>query len=209
MFQRTISTLIFAAATFVSAVAFAQTAPDALIKTVSEDVIASVKADKAIQAGDISRIQGLVDTKVMPHVDFQRMTAATVGKYWKQATPEQQEKLQAQFKTLLIRTYAGALTKVKEQTTVSMKPLRAAPEDTDATVRTEIRGNGDPVQIDYRLEKAGNDWKIFDVNVLGVWLVDQYKGSFAQSIAANGIDGLISQLDAKNKAAAAASAPKS
>ena len=208
MFQRTISTLIFAAATFVSAVAFAQTAPDALIKTVSEDVIASVKSDKAIQAGDISRIQGLVDTKVMPHVDFQRMTAATVGKYWKQATPEQQEKLQAQFKTLLIRTYAGALTRVKEQTTVNMKPLRAAPEDTDVTVRTEIRGNGDPVQIDYRLEKAGNDWKIFDVNVLGVWLVDQYKGSFAQSIAANGIDGLISQLDAKNKAAAAASAPK-
>ena len=208
MFQRTISTLIFAAATFVSAVAFAQTAPDALIKAVSDDVIASVKSDKAIQAGDISRIQGLVDSKVMPHVDFQRMTSATVGKYWKQATPEQQEKLQAQFKTLLIRTYAGALTKVKEQTTVNMKPLRSAPEDTDVTVRTEIRGNGDPVQIDYRLEKSGNDWKIFDVNVLGVWLVDQYKGSFAQAIAANGIDGLISQLDAKNKSAAA-SAPKS
>ena len=204
MFKRTISTLIFAAATFVSAVAFAQSTPDALIKTVSDDVIASVKSDKAIQAGDLSRIQGLVDTKVMPHVDFQRMTAATVGKYWKQASPEQQEKLQAQFKTLLIRTYAGALTKVKEQTTVAMKPLRAAPEDTDVTVRTEIRGNGDPVQIDYRLEKAGADWKIFDVNVLGVWLVDQYKGSFAQAIAANGIDGLISQLDAKNKAAAAA-----
>jgi len=203
MFQRTISTLIFAAATLVSAVAFAQTAPDALIKGVSDDVIASVKSDKAIQAGDLSRIQGLVDTKVMPHVDFQRMTAATVGKYWKQATPEQQDKLQAQFKTLLIRTYAGALTKVKEQTTVNMKPLRAAPEDTDVTVRTEIRGNGDPVQIDYRLEKAGADWKIFDVNVLGVWLVDQYKGSFAQAIAANGIDGLITQLDAKNKAAAA------
>jgi phospholipid transport system substrate-binding protein len=206
MFQRTISTLIFAAATFVSSVAFAQTAPDALIKGVSDDVIASVKSDKAIQAGDISRIQGLVDSKVMPHVDFQRMTAATVGKYWKQATPEQQDKLQAQFKTLLVRTYAGALTKVKEQTTVNMKPLRAAPEDTDVTVRTEIRGNGDPVQIDYRLEKSGTDWKIFDVNVLGVWLVDQYKGSFAQVIAANGIDGLISQLDAKNKAAAASAA---
>lgn len=206
MFQRTISTLIFAAATFVSAAVFAQSAPDALIKTVSDDVITSVKTDKAIQAGDLSRIQGLVDTKVMPHVDFQRMTAATVGKYWKQATPEQQDKLQAQFKTLLIRTYAGALTKVKEQTTVNMKPLRAAPEDTDVTVRTEIRGSGDPVQIDYRLEKAGADWKIFDVNVLGVWLVDQYKGSFAQSIAANGIDGLIAQLDAKNKAAAASAA---
>jgi phospholipid transport system substrate-binding protein len=206
MFQRTISTLIFAAATFFSAVAFAQTAPDALIKTVSDDVIASVKSDKQIQAGDLSRIQALVDSKVMPHVDFQRMTSSAVGKYWKQATPEQQEKLQAQFKTLLIRTYAGALTKVKDQTTVNMKPLRASPEDSDVTVRTEIRGSGDPVQIDYRLEKAGTDWKIFDVNVLGVWLVDQYKGSFAQVIAANGIDGLISQLDAKNKAAAASAA---
>ena len=208
MFQRTISTLIFAAATFVSAVAFAQSAPDALIKSVSDDVIASVKSDKAIQAGDISRIQGLVDSKVMPHVDFQRMTAATVGKYWKQATPEQQEKLQAQFKTLLIRTYAGALTKVKEQTTVNMKPLRAAPEDTDVTVRTEIRGNGDPVQIDYRLEKQPSEWKIYDVNVLGVWLVDQYKGSFAQEISASGIDGLITKLVAKNKGPAPAPASK-
>jgi phospholipid transport system substrate-binding protein len=209
MFQRTISTLIFAAATFVASSAFAQTAPDELIKSVSEDVIASVKSDKAIQAGDLSRIQALVDSKVMPHVDFQRMTASAVGKYWKQATPEQQAKLQAEFKTLLIRTYAGALTRVKEQTTVDMKRLRAAPEDTDVTVRTEIKGSGDPVQIDYRLEKLPNEWKIFDVNVLGVWLVDQYKGSFAQAIAANGIDGLISQLEAKNKAAAAASAAKS
>jgi phospholipid transport system substrate-binding protein len=206
MFQRTISTLIFAAATFVASSAFAQTAPDELIKSVSEDVIASVKSDKAIQAGDLSRIQALVDSKVMPHVDFQRMTASVVGKYWKQATPEQQQKLQAEFKTLLIRTYAGALSKVKEQTTVDMKRLRAAPEDTDVTVRTEIKGSGDPVQIDYRLEKLPTEWKIFDVNVLGVWLVDQYKSSFAQAIATNGIDGLISQLEAKNKAAAASSA---
>jgi len=204
MFQRTISTLIVAAAaTLAATAAFAQTAPDAMIKEVSGQVIDSVKGDKAIQAGDISRIQGLVDTQVMPHVDFQRMTAAAVGRAWKTATPDQQQKLQAEFKTLLIRTYAGALTRVNAQTSVDLKPLRAAPEDTDVTVRTEIKGSGDPVQIDYRLEKLPAEWKIFDVNVLGVWLVDQYKSSFAQEIGASGIDGLIAKLVAKNKAPAA------
>ena len=204
MFQRTISTLIVAAAAALGATAaFAQTAPDAMIKTVSGEVIDAVKNDKAIQAGDVSRIQALVDTQVMPHVDFQRMTAAAVGRAWKTATPDQQQKLQAEFKTLLIRTYAGALTKVNSQTTVTLKPVRSAPEDTDVTVRTEIKGTGDPVQIDYRLEKLPAEWKIFDVNVLGVWLVDQYKSSFAQEIAATGVDGLITKLVAKNKAPAA------
>jgi phospholipid transport system substrate-binding protein len=208
MFQRTISTLIVAAAaTFAATAAFAQTAPDAMIKQVSGQVIDAVKGDKAIQAGDISRIQGLVDSQVMPHVDFQRMTASAVGRAWKTATPEQQQKLQAEFKTLLIRTYAGALTRVNASTSVDLKPLRAAPEDTDVTVRTEIKGSGDPVQIDYRLEKLPAEWKIFDVNVLGVWLVDQYKSSFAQEIGASGVDGLIAKLVAKNKAPAAPAAP--
>ena len=134
MFQRTISSLIFAAATLGATAAFAQTAPDVMIKQVAGDVIESVKSDKAIQAGDISRIQGLVDTQVMPHVDFQRMTAAVVGKAWKTATPDQQAKLQAEFKTLLIRTYAGALTKVNAQTTVELKPMRSAAEETDAQI---------------------------------------------------------------------------
>jgi phospholipid transport system substrate-binding protein len=204
MFQRTISSLIFAAATLGATAAFAQTAPDAMIKQVSADVIDSVKSDKAIQAGDVSRIQTLVDTKVMPHVDFQRMTQSVIGKYWRTATPDQQARLQAEFKTLLIRTYSGALTQVKEQTTVNVKPMRSAPEDSDVTVRTEIRTTGDPVQLDYRLEKLPAEWKIFDVNVLGVWLVDQYKSSFAQEIAANGIDGLLGKLAAKNKAPATA-----
>ena len=204
MFQRTISSLIFAAATLGATAAFAQTAPDAMIKQVAGDVIESVKNDKAIQAGDVSRIHGLVDTQVMPHVDFQRMTAAVVGKSWKTATPEQQAKLQAEFKTLLIRTYAGALTRVNAQTSVDLKPLRAAAEETDVTVRTSIKGTGgDPVEIDYKLEKLPAEWKIFDVNVLGVWLVDQYKSSFAQQIASGGIDGLITTLVAKNKAPAA------
>ena len=204
MFQRTISSLIFAAATLGATAAFAQTAPDAMIKQVSGEVIDAVKGDKAIQAGDINRIQALVDTQVMPHVDFQRMTAAVVGRYWKTATPDQQQKLQAEFKTLLIRTYAGALTRVQASTTVDLKPLRSAPDDTDVTVHTLIKGAGDPVQIDYRLEKLPAEWKIFDVNVLGVWLVDQYKSSFAQEIAASGIDGLLTKLAAKNKAPAAA-----
>jgi phospholipid transport system substrate-binding protein len=204
MFQRTISSLIFAAATLGATAAFAQTAPDAMIKQVAGDVIESVKNDKAIQAGDISRIHGLVDTQVMPHVDFQRMTAAVVGKAWKTATPEQQAKLQTEFKTLLIRTYAGALTKVNAQTSIELKPTRSAPDDTDVTVRTNIKGSGDPIEIDYKLEKLPAEWKIFDVNVLGVWLVDQYKSSFAQQIATNGVDGLISALVAKNKAPAAA-----
>ena len=205
MFQRTISSLIRAAATLGATAAFAQTAPDVMIKQVAGDVIESVKNDKAIQAGDVSRIHGLVDTQVMPHVDFQRMTAATVGKAWRTATPEQKEKLQAEFKTLLIRTYAGALTKVNAQTTVELKPMRSAAEETDVTVRTNIKGTGgDPIEIDYKLEKQPAEWKIFDVNVLGVWLVDQYKSSFAQQVASNGIDGLISALVAKNKAPAAA-----
>ena len=203
MFQRTISSLIFAATTLGATAAFAQTAPDVMIKQVAGDVIESVKNDKAIQAGDVSRIHALVDTQVLPHVDLQRMTAAVVGKSWKTATPDQQAKLQAEFKTLLIRTYAGALTKVNAQTSIELKPTRSAAEDTDVTVRTNVKGNGDPIEIDYKLEKLPADWKIFDVNVLGVWLVDQYKSSFAQQIASGGIDGLINTLVAKNKAPAA------
>jgi len=181
--------------------AVAQTAPDALIKQVSTEVIDTVKADKAIQAGDVSKIIALVDAKVMPHVNFQRMTAASVGRHWRTATPEQQAKLQAEFKTLLVRTYAGALTQVKDQT-VGLKPLRAAAEDTEVVVRTEIKGKGEPIQLDYRLEKTGAGWKIYDVNVLGVWLVEQYKGQFAQDISANGLDGLIAKLAERNKSAA-------
>jgi len=177
--------------------AVAQTTPDALIKQVSGEVIDTVKSDKAIQAGDVSKIITLVDAKVMPHVNFQRMTASAVGRAWRTATPEQQTKLQGEFKTLLVRTYAGALTQVKDQT-VSLKPLRASAEDTEVVVRTEIKGKGEPIQLDYRLEKAGAAWKIYDVNVLGVWLVEQYKGQFAQDINAAGIDGLIAKLTERN-----------
>ncbi|MCE4552839.1 MlaC/ttg2D family ABC transporter substrate-binding protein [Roseateles cellulosilyticus] len=183
-------------------------APDQLIRQLSLETIEAVKADKDIQSGNVNKIIALVDTKVMPHVNFQRMTASAVGRFWRQATPDQQARLQAEFKTLLVRTYAGALTQVKDQT-IGLKPLRAQPTDTEVVVRTEIRGKGDPIQLDYRLEKAGAEWKIYDVNVLGIWLADQYRNSFAQEIGANGIDGLIKSLADKNAKAAAAPAAKS
>lgn len=178
-------------------------APDQLIRGLSIEVLESVKSDKDIQAGNVNKIIALVDAKVMPHVNFQRMTASAVGRFWRQATPEQQAKLQAEFKTLLMRTYAGALTQVKDQQ-IGLKPLRAQPTDTEVVVRTEIRGKGDAIQLDYRLEKTGGEWKIYDVNVLGIWLADQYRNSFAQEIGANGIDGLIKSLADKNAKAGAA-----
>jgi phospholipid transport system substrate-binding protein len=174
------------------------TAPDALIKQVSTEVIDTIKADKTLQNGDVSKIVALVDSKVMPHVNFQRMTASAVGRNWRTATPEQQKRLQEEFKTLLVRTYAGALTQVKDQT-VQLKPMRAAAEDAEVVVRTEVKGKGEPIQLDYRLEKADGGWRIYDVNVLGVWLVEQYRNQFAQDINAGGIDGLISKLAERNK----------
>jgi phospholipid transport system substrate-binding protein len=180
--------------------------PDVLIKEVSSDVLDTVKADNSIRAGDVQKVIALVDTKVMPYVDFQRMTASAVGRYWRQATPEQQKRLQDEFKVLLVRTYSGALAQVKDQT-VSLKPMRSSPEDTEVVVRSEVRGKGDPIQLDYRLEKTPSGWKIYDVNVLGVWLVENYRNSFAQEIGANGIDGLIAKLAERNKAAGAPAAP--
>ncbi|MGH6626095.1 MAG: MlaC/ttg2D family ABC transporter substrate-binding protein [Burkholderiaceae bacterium] len=180
----------------------ADEAPDALIKRLSTDVLDSLKADKSIHAGDVSRIISLVDSKIMPNVNFQRMTAAAVGPGWRQATPEQQKRLQEEFKTLLVRTYSGALAQVTDQS-VTVKPLRAAADDAEVVVRTEIRGRGDPIQLDYRLEKTagqGAGWKIYNLNVLGVWLVETYRSQFAQEINAKGIDGLIATLTERNKA---------
>jgi phospholipid transport system substrate-binding protein len=178
-------------------------APGTLIKEVSTDVLETIKADKTIRAGDIRKVIVLVDQKVLPYVNFQRMTASAVGRYWRQATPEQQQRLQDEFKLLLVRTYSGALSQVSADQTVELKPMRSAPTDNEVVVRTEIRGKGDPIQLDYRLEKAGESWKIYDVNVLGVWLVENYRNSFAQEIGANGIDGLMAKRAAKNKSAAA------
>ena len=179
----------------------ADEAPDALIKRLSEETLGAIKADKTIKSGDTTRIIALVDTKVMPNVNFQRMTASAVGPAWRQATPEQQKRLQEEFKLLLVRTYAGALAQVDDQT-INVKPQRSAPEDTEVVVRTEIRGRGDPIQLDYRLEKTpgqGAGWKLYNLNVLGVWLVETYRNQFAQEINAKGVDGLIATLSARNQ----------
>lgn len=199
MLKRAFLTLLPAAALMLVAVpGHAQQTPDGLIQQVSGEVIDTVKSDKAIQGGDVGKINALVDAKVMPHVDFQRMTAFAVGPAWRQASPEQKQKLQAEYKTLLVRTYAGALTQVRNQT-VQLKPNRFSPTDKDVVVRTEIKGNGEPIQLDYRLEKNGDAWKIYDVNVIGVWLGQQYRSSFAQEINAGGLDGLIAKLAERNK----------
>ena len=176
--------------------------PDALIKRVATEVLDTVKADPSMQAGDMQKVMALVDTKIMPNVNFERMTASAVGRFWRQATPEQQKRLQEEFKTLLVRTYAGALTQVSDQT-ITVKPMRAAAEDKEVVVRTEVRGQGDAIQLDYRLEKTpgeGAGWKIYNINVLGVWLVETYRSQFAQEINAKGLNGLITTLTERNKA---------
>jgi phospholipid transport system substrate-binding protein len=184
------------------AAAAAQT-PDQLINRLSNELLDAVRADKSIQAGDTKKVLAIVDERVVPYVSFQRMTSSAVGRYWRQATPEQQASLETEFKTLLMRTYAGALSQVKDQTVV-IKPSRNLPEDEEQIVRTEVRGGGgDPVQLDYRVEKSPSvGWKIYDVNVLGVWLVENYRNSFAQEINKGGIDGLIAKLSERNKSAA-------
>ena len=177
-------------------------APDALIKRLSVDLLDTIKADKALRSGDMTKLVALVDERIMPNVNFQRMTASAVGPAWRQATPEQQKRLQDEFKILLVRTYAGALAQVTTQTIV-LKPLRAAAEDKEVMVRTEIKGGGDPIQLDYRMEKTPGQaagWKIYNLNVLGVWLVETYKSQFAQEINAKGLDGLIASLSDRNKA---------
>lgn len=178
-------------------------AADALVKRLSTEVLDAIKADKSILAGDTVKVVSLVETKVLPHLNFERMTASAVGPNWRQATPEQRKRLQEEFKTLLVRTYSGALTQVSDQT-ISVKPLRAAADDKEVMVRTEVRGRGDPIQLDYRLEKmgsgSGSGWKIYNINVLGVWLVETYKTQFSAEINAKGLDGLILSLAERNKA---------
>jgi phospholipid transport system substrate-binding protein len=186
----------------------ADEAPDAFIKRLSDEVLTTIRTDKGVRSGDVNHIMEVVDAKIMPNVNFQRMTAAAVGPAWREATPAQRQRLQDEFKLLLVRTYSGALSQVSDET-ISMKPLRAAPTDTDVVVRSEIRGRGDPIQLEYRLEKTpgvGAGWKIYNLNVLGVWLVETYRSQFAQEVNARGIDGLIASLSERNKANAGTAA---
>ena len=180
----------------------ADEAPDVMVLRLSTEVLDTIRSDKSLQNGDLTKVVALVDRKIMPNVDFQRMTASAVGPGWRQATAEQRQRLQEEFKILLVRTYAGALNQVGDQT-VAIKPLRASPDDREVLVRSEIKGRGDSIQLDYRLVKTpgqGTGWKIYNLNVLGVWLVDTYRSQFAQEIAAKGIDGLIATLAERNRA---------
>ena len=193
--------LVAGAAALVQPARAADEAPDALVKRLSTDVLETIKADRSIKAGDVDKIMALVDSKIMPHVNFERMTARAVGPAWNSATPAQQKRLQEEFKTLLVRTYSGALDQVSDQSVV-VRPFRGAASDSEVQVRTEVRGRGDPVQLDYRLEKTpgeGAGWKIVDISVLGVWLVGSYYNQFQPRISAGGIDNLIDALAARNK----------
>jgi phospholipid transport system substrate-binding protein len=204
---------VFTAALFGGLAPLAQAAdeaPDAFIKRLSDDVLATIRTDNKVRNGDIDHIMAVVDAKIMPNVNFQRMTASAVGPAWREATPEQRKRLQDEFKLLLVRTYSGALSQVSNES-ITMKPLRAAPTDTDVIVRSEIRGRGDPIQLEYRLEKTpgqGAGWKIYNLNVLGVWLVETYRTQFAQEVSARGIDGLIATLAERNRSNAAGVAKK-
>ena len=199
-FTATLITLSAAGA--VHAQASASGSADALVRQISVDVIDTAKADKAIQGGDISRIFALVEAKVMPHVNFEVITRSAVGPKWREATPEQRSKLQAEFKTLLIRVYAGALSQLRDQTVEVTKTV-PVPGGTQVVVQTEVRGKGEPIKLDYRLDKAADApaWKIIDVNVGGLWLVQNYRSQFAQELTKGGVDGLIAALVERNKAA--------
>ncbi len=175
------------------------TAPEALVRDLSNEVLATIKADKALASGDVNRVQKLIDEKILPYVDFQKMTQLAVGRGWRQATPEQRAALTREFRSLLVRTYSGALSQVTDHQ-VQLRPFRAQPADTDVLVRTSVvASRGDPIQLDYRLEKTDAGWKIYDVNILGVWLVENYKTQFASQINAGGVDGLIKTLTDRNK----------
>lgn len=201
--RRFVCLLAFASA--VSAPALANpVAPDQFVQRISTEVLDKVRDDKAIREGDLQRISAFVDATIMPHVNFERMTALAVGRSWRQANPEQQKQLKEEFRALLLRTYSGALSQITDQT-IRIKPFRGDAAASEVIVRTEIVGKrGDPIQLDYRLERDGADWKIYDVNVLGIWVVQTYRDQFAQEITAGGIDGLIRSLVQKNKSFAAA-----
>jgi len=201
MLKKLLTCCTVACALALGALAHAETAPDALVRQISSEVIDTAKADKAIQAGDVGRIVTLVDTKVMPHVNFEAMTRSAVGPQWRSATAEQRKRLQEEFKILLVRVYAGALTQIKDQTVEVTKTL-PVPGGSQVVVQTEVRGKGDPIKLDYRLDKVAEDWKIIDVNVGGIWLVTSYRSQFATELNAGGIDGLIAKLAERNKAAA-------
>jgi phospholipid transport system substrate-binding protein len=194
---------LWASTSFFAAPAWAaDEAPDAMIRRLAAEILEVIKSDPSVHAGDFDKVIAVVDSMLLPNLNFRRITASAVGPGWRQATPQQQARLQNEFKTLLVRTYALSLRQVDNQE-VFVKPLRLGADDREVIVRTEVRGRGKPVPVDYRLEKTpgeGAGWKIYDLNVVGIWLVETYRSQFAPEINAHGIDGLIATLAARNAA---------
>lgn len=190
--------------------AFAQSvdtsSPENMIKTVTGQVLDQIKSDASIKNGDINKITQVVNEKILPYTDFHRTTQLAMGRAWRQATPQQQNQMVEQFKMLLIRTYSGALSQVRDQT-VQFKPFRADPGATDVVVRSVVMNNGQPVELDYRLYKTAQGWKVYDLNVAGAWLIQAYQQQFAEKINQGGVDGLLQFLTQRNEQLAAGKQP--
>ena len=199
----------FVAVLFIPIAQAQEVAPDALVKTITEEVVAVLKQDKDIQAGDPKKVTGLIETKVLPHFNFTRMTRIAMARHWRAASPEQQKELTGEFKTLLVRTYSTAISNYRDQK-IDYKPLRAKPEDTEVTVKSEVKqsGSSQPVSIDYEMEKTPNGWKVYDVKVGGVSLVTTYRDTFASEVKDRGVDGLIKSLAVKNRQSESAKSGK-
>ena len=176
--------------------------PDTLVKTVTQQVMDQIRGDKSIQSGDLTRITELVNERILPYTDFRRTTQLAMGRNWRSATPAQQEQIVEQFKTLLIRTYSGALAQVRDQQ-IQYKPFRTSPDDTDVVVRSTVLNNGQPIELDYRLYKTPQGWRVYDINVLGAWLIQAYQQQFNEQIQQKGVDGLIQFLTQRNQQLAA------
>jgi phospholipid transport system substrate-binding protein len=203
MFKKLFAAIITVGVLGFAGAAQAQEAADAFVKRISQEVLETAKSDKDIQSGNQQKILEVVQAKILPNVDFQRMTALAAGRHWREATPEQQKRLTEEFRDLLVYTYAGAIAQIRDQQ-LEFKPMRNDPADTDVEVRSQVvQQRGEPIQLNYRLSKSGNSWKIYDLNVLGAWLVETYKGNFASEISKGGIDGLIKTLSERNKRLAA------
>ncbi|WP_206950924.1 MlaC/ttg2D family ABC transporter substrate-binding protein [Trinickia acidisoli] len=201
---------LFSALFAFSRVGFAQTvdtnSPDGMIKTVTTQVLDQIKTDPSIKNGDINKITQVVNQKILPYTDFRRTTQLAMGRAWRQASPQQQDQMVEQFKMLLIRTYAGALSQVRDQT-VQFRPFRADPGATDVVVRSIITNNGQPVELDYRLYKTPQGWRVYDLNVAGAWLIQAYQQQFAEKISQGGVSGLLQFLTQRNQQLAAGQQP--
>ncbi|WP_322015311.1 ABC transporter substrate-binding protein [Paraburkholderia sp. J12] len=179
--------------------------PDAMVKSITQQVMDQIRGDKSIQSGDVNKITQLVNEKILPYTDFRRTTQLAMGRNWRTATPDQQTQVIEQFKTLLIRTYSGALAQVRDQQ-IQYKPFRANPDDTDVVVRSTVMNNGQPIELDYRLYKTPQGWRVYDINVLGAWLIQAYQQQFQEKIQQGGVDGLIQFLTQRNQQLAAGKA---